>query len=73
MVQLPPSLVSRLFGNSSNSGDSGDELAVRALMWTSSADVHGRGSRPGQIISGPTLSFTLLVNGTEVRRSNFPK
>ena len=65
MVQLPRSLTSRLL--SSSDDDTGEEPTVRVLMWTSNSDVHGRGSRAGQIISGPTLSFTLLINGSEVR------
>ena len=38
---------------------------VRAVMWTTSSDVHGSAGQ-GIVLSGPTLSFTLFRDGHEL-------
>ena len=37
--------------------------AIGAVLWTSAADLHGTGSTPALILSGPTISLSLTLDG----------
>ena len=43
--------------------DDDEAAAIGAVLWTSAADLHGTGSTPEQILSGPTISFSLTLDG----------